>query len=55
MLHARPSLEFTVGGAWSSITVNENAAASSVNISMEILVASFIILPSNITVTVSAT
>ena len=35
--------------------MNESAAASSVNISLEILVAPFAILPSNITVTVSAT
>ena len=34
--------------------MNESAAASSVNISVEILVAPFAILPSNITVTVSA-
>ena len=34
--------------------MNESDAASSVNISVEILVASFTILPSNITVTVSA-
>jgi len=37
-----------------STIVNESAAASSVNISVEILVASFAILPSNIHVTVSA-
>ena len=36
-------------------TGNESAAASSVNISVEILVASFAILPSNITVTLSET
>ena len=35
--------------------MNESAATSSVNISIEILVAPFAILPSNITVTVSAT
>ena len=35
--------------------MNESDAASSVNISLEILVAPFAILPSNITVTVSAT
>ena len=35
--------------------MNESAAASSVNISLEILVAPFAILQSNITVTVSAT
>ena len=35
--------------------MNESAAASSVNISLEILVAPFATLPSNITVTVSAT
>ena len=35
--------------------MNESAAASSVNISLEILVAPFAILPSNITVTLSAT
>ena len=38
-----------------SVTVNESAAATSVNISLEILVAPFAILPSNVTVTVSAT
>ena len=35
--------------------MNESDAASSVNISVEILVASFAILPSNITVTLSKT
>ena len=35
--------------------MNESAATSSVNISLEILVAPFAILPSNITVTVTAT
>ena len=35
--------------------MNESAAASSVNISLEILVAPFATLPSNITITVSAT
>ena len=35
--------------------MNESAASSSVNISLEILVAPFAVLPSNITVTVSAT
>ena len=35
--------------------MNESAAASSVNISVEILVASFAILPSNINVTLSET
>ena len=35
--------------------MNESAAASSVNISLAILVAPFAILPSNITVTISAT
>ena len=35
--------------------MNESAAASSVNLSLEILVAPFATLPSNITVTVSAT
>ena len=35
--------------------MNESAAASSVNLSIEILVAPFAILPSNVTVTVSAT
>ena len=35
--------------------MNESAAASSVNISLEILVAPFAIFPSNITVTLSAT
>ena len=34
--------------------MNESATSSSVNISLEILVAPFAILPSNITVTVSA-
>ena len=38
-----------------SATVNESAAASSVNLSLEILVAPFAILPSNIMVTLSAT
>ena len=38
-----------------SVTVNESDAASSVNISVEILVAPFAILPSNITVTLSET
>ena len=38
-----------------STIVNESAASSSVNISLEILVAPFAVLPSNITVTVSAT
>ena len=37
-----------------SVTAKESAASSSVNISIEILVAPFAILPSNITVTVSA-
>ena len=35
--------------------MNESAAAGSVNISLEFLVAPFAILPSNVTVTVSAT